>query len=106
MNTYNQTWDKVLSQKLNHYKAVGKHILANNKRTITTAFALGAMVVAPEALAAQGVTSEVNFKSLADEGIDSIKNAGKAAMGVFGIGITIVGAFKGYSVLKAGIRRA
>lgn len=105
MNTYNQTWDKVLSQKLNHYKAVGKHILSNNKRAIATACAFGAMLVAPEALA-NGVTNEINFGSLGDEAVESIKNGGKEAVKVLGIGITVVGGFKGYQYLKTGIRRA
>lgn len=93
-----------LACKMRHYKAVGKHVLSNNKRAIATACAFGAMLVAPEAMA-NGVTNEINFSSLGDEAVDSIKNAGKAAMAVFGVGITIVGSFKGYSLLKGGIKK-
>lgn len=93
-----------LACKMRHYKAVAKHTLSAHKGAITTAFAIGAVMFAPEALA-NGVTNEVNFSSLADEALDSIKNAGKAAMAVFGVGITIVGSFKGYSLLKGGIKK-
>ncbi len=55
---------------------------------------------------AANAASEVSFTSLADDAIDNMKNAGKAALGVLGIGVTIVGTFKGYSYLKQGIRRA
>lgn len=96
---------QALSQKMSYYKAVGKNLVSNPK-VVTSALAVAALTVAPEAMAADGVTDELNFKALADEAIDSIKNAGSASMGVFGIGITIVGSFKGYQLLKSGIRRA
>lgn len=101
----NQTAVQALTQKAGYYKAVGKE-LATNPKIVASAIAITAMTVAPEAMAAAGTTSEVNFKSLADEALDSIKNAGAAALGVFGVGITIVGSFKGYSLLKRGINRA
>lgn len=105
MDTQNKAVSPI-AQKLGYYKAVGKH-LAKNPATVATVAITASMVAMPEAMAASaGVTDELNFKALADEAIDSIKNAGAAAMGVFGIGITIVGSFKGYQMLKSGIHRA
>lgn len=104
MNTHNPQVSP-LKQKFGYYKAVCKEF-ATNKKTVATLLAVVGTVTMPEALAAGGVTSEVNFSSLSDEALDSIKNAGKAAMGVFGVGITITGSFKGYSLLKGGIRKA
>lgn len=104
MNVQNQQVSP-LKQKFGYYKAVFKEIASNKKVVVTTLLAVGTVTM-PEALAAGGVTSELNFKSLADEALDSIKNAGKAAMAVFGVGITITGSFKGYSLLKGGIKRA
>lgn len=104
MDTQNKAVN-ALTQKMSYYKAVGKR-LAKNPATVATIAITASMVAMPEAMAASGVTNELNFKALADEAIDSIKNAGAAAMGVFGIGITIVGSFKGYQMLKSGINRA
>ena len=59
-----------------------------------------------QAHAAGNAASEVSFSSLADDAIDNMKNAGKVALGVLGVGVTILGTFKGYSYLKQGIRRA
>lgn len=52
------------------------------------------------------LADEVNYLKLADDAKDNMENASKAVLGVLGIGVTILGALKGYSYLKMGIRRA
>lgn len=52
------------------------------------------------------LADEVNYTKLADDAKDNMQNSYKAVLSVLGVGITIVGALKGYSYLKMGVRRA
>lgn len=99
------TITQTVSQKLGYYKEVSK-VALKSPAVVSTALVAGSMLFGTEAMAAAGVTNEINFSSLGDEAIDSIKNGGKTAVAVLGVGITIVGGFKGYSILKRGINRA
>lgn len=52
------------------------------------------------------LADEVNYSKLVDDAKDNMQNASKAVLGIFGVGVTLLGAIKGYSYLKIGIRKA
>lgn len=59
-------------------------------------------------LASQGALAdgEINYGKLVDDAKDNMTNASKAVLSIFGIGITLMGAIKGYSYLKLGLKKA
>lgn len=102
-----QDLKQVASYKAKQYKGTAKY-LATNKATVTTAVVAGTMLLAPEAMANDGTSdlNGLNFSELAEKAIEYMKKGGAAAFGVLGVGLTVVGGFKGYTMLKGGIRKA
>lgn len=98
---------QTVARKTKQYTAVAKH-LATNTKVITTAALIGTAFLAPEALANDG-SSELgglNFEELAEQGIEYMKKGAKAGFAALGVGLTVVGGLKGYTMLKGGIKRA
>lgn len=98
---------QTVAYKAKQYKGTAKY-LAKDKATITTALVVGSMLLAPEAMANEGTAGieGLDLSDLADKAVKYMKDGGKAAFGVLGVGLTVVGGFKGYTMLKGGIRRA
>ncbi|MFW2177487.1 MULTISPECIES: hypothetical protein [unclassified Moraxella] len=49
---------------------------------------------------------DIPFEALSDKAVDYMKKGLSAAVSVLGIGVIAVGGFKGYGLLKQGIRKA
>lgn len=98
---------QTVSYKAKQYKGTAKY-LATNKATVTTAVIAGTMLLGSEAMAAEG-TSELgglDFSDLAEKAIKYMREGGKAAFGVLGVGLTVTGGLKGYTMLKGGVKKA
>ncbi|STZ08296.1 Uncharacterised protein [Moraxella caprae] len=102
-----QDLKQTVAYKAKQYKGTAKY-LATNKATITTAVVAGTMLLAPEAMANDGTSdlTGLDLSDLSDKAVKYMREGGKAAFGVLGIGLTVVGGFKGYTMLKGGVRRA
>lgn len=100
-----QDLKQVASYKAKQYKGTAKY-LAKNKATVTAVVA-GSMLLAPEAMASGTEDlSGLDFSDLSEKAVKYMKEGGKAAFGVLGVGLTVVGGLKGYGMLKYGIKKA
>lgn len=100
-----QDLKQTVAYKAKQYKGTAKY-LAKDKSIITTGLVVGSMVLAPEAMASTEDVAGLDLSDLADKAVKYMKDGAKAAFGVLGVGLTVVGGLKGYSMLKGGIRRA